>query len=100
MTNYRTDDGIEVEWDENKNRSNRRKHGISFQEAAAVFANPLSLAVPDQEHSTGESRYYIIGESAFGELLTVTYTERNGNIRIISARESTRRERRDYEEGS
>lgn len=92
-------DEIEVVWDENKNRSNQRKHGISFEEAATVFNDPLSLAVPDDEHSFDEARFHIIGESAFGELIVVTYTERDDKIRIINARAPTRQERRDYEEG-
>jgi hypothetical protein len=57
------------------------------------------LAAPDDEHSFDEARFNIIGEAAFGELLVVTYIERGGKIRIISARTPTRRERKDYEEG-
>lgn len=100
MASYQTPEGFEFEWDEKKNRSNQAKHGVSFREAATVFADSLSLVVPDDEHSTDEARYYIIGSSVFDELLTVTYTERLGRIRIISARRATRRERRDYEEGN
>jgi len=100
LTGYRIPEGFEFEWDERKNRANQAKHGVSFQEAATVFADPLSLATPDDEPATSEARYHIIGSSVFNELLTVTYTERRGRIRIISARRPTRRERRDYEEGS
>jgi uncharacterized DUF497 family protein len=100
LTSYRTDDGFEFEWNEDKNRSNQRDHGVSFQEAATVFADPLSLATPDDKHSVGEKRYHIIGSSVFNELLTVAYTQRRGKIRIITARTPTRCERKDYEEGS
>ena len=91
---------FEFEWDQNKNRANRTKHGVSFQEAATVFSDPLSLVTPNDEHASGEARYHIIGSSVFNELLTVSYTERRGRIRIIGARRPTRRERREYEEGS
>lgn len=100
MTSYRADDGFEVEWDENKDRSNRRKHHVSLDEAATVFADPLSSVTPDQGHSRGELRYHIVGMSAFNELLTVAYTERRGIVRIITARRPTRQERRNYEEGN
>lgn len=100
MAIYRTNDGLDVEWDDNKNRSNRHKHGVSFQEAATVFADPLSLINPDHEHSTSELRYHIIRMSVFSELLTVAYTERGRLIRIITARKPTQQERRDYEEGN
>ncbi|MDQ3013772.1 MAG: BrnT family toxin [Acidobacteriota bacterium] len=100
MTNYRTEDGFEFEWNEDKNRSNQSDHRVSFQEAATVFADPLSLVTPDDEHSMGEKRYHIIGSSVFNELLTIAYTERQGKIHIITARTPTRRERKEYEEGN
>lgn len=100
MAIYRTDDGLEVEWDDGKDRSNRRKHGVAFQEAATVFADSHSLVTPDDEHSVGEARYHIIGLSEYGELLTVAFTERGARVRLITARKSTRPERRNYEEGS
>lgn len=98
MGGQRNSDDIDVEWDENKNQSNQRKHGVRF-EAATVFNDPLSLTVPDEEHSVDEARFHIIGESASGELLVVTYTERSGAIKLISARTPTRLERKEYEEG-
>jgi uncharacterized DUF497 family protein len=91
---------IEVEWDENKNQGNKKKHQVSFEEAATVFNDPLALIVSDDDHSWSEQRYHIIGESALGDLLVVTYTERGNKVRIISARTPTRGERRDYEEGN
>jgi len=100
MARQRNPDDIDVEWGENKNLINQRDHSASFEEAATVFNDPLSLVVPDEEHSFDEPRFNIMGESAFGELLVVTYTERGAKIRIISARSPTRRERKEYyEEG-
>jgi hypothetical protein len=98
MAKQRDPDGVDVEWDEDKNLINQHDHHVSFEEAATVFNDPLSLAVPDDEHSFDEPRYNIIGESAFGELLVVTYTERGARLRIISARPPTPRERREYHE--
>lgn len=92
---------LEVDWDENKNRLNKKNHqGISFEEAATVFNDPLSISVADDEHSWDEARHHIIGESELGRLLVVTYTEGAGKARIISARKPTRNERQDYEEGN
>lgn len=98
MARQRDPDDVDVEWDKNKNLINQRDHGVSFEEAATVFNDPLSLTVPDEEHSFDEPRFNIVGESAFGELLVVTYTERGVKIHIISARSPTRRERKEYHE--
>jgi uncharacterized DUF497 family protein len=86
------------EWDEEKAAVNERKHGISFAEAATLFADPLAAIFDDPDHSLEESREIIIGHSDRRRLLVVGFTERERAIRIISAREATRRERRDYEE--
>lgn len=75
-----------------KNDRNKRKHYISFEEAATVFDDPLALISPDDAHSFGEQRYHIIDESILGQILVVTYT--------VSARTPTRRELRDYEESN
>jgi len=91
--------GIVLEWDEEKARDNLNKHGVSFEEAATVFGDPLSLTIDDPLHSVEESRFVIIGRSIRQRLLVVVHTERGDQIRIISARPSTRRERRSYEEG-
>jgi hypothetical protein len=92
---------LEFVWDENKNRSNQRDHdGITFKDAATMFDDPLAAILPDNEHSWDEPRYNIVGHSALGDVLVVTYTERGNKIRIISARYPTRRELRDYEEGN
>ena len=88
------------EWDNRKVRQNLRKHSVSFEEAATVFGDPLSLTIIDPSHSDHEERFVIIGESIQRRLLVVVHTERGNNIRIISARVATPRERRAYEEGS
>jgi uncharacterized DUF497 family protein len=88
---------MQFEWDGEKARENQRKHRFSFEEAAAVFDDPLSVTFLDPDHSVGEQRYLEIGHSARGRLLVVSYVERQGRIRIISCRQATRRERMDYE---
>lgn len=90
---------MEFEWNPNKAALNLEKHGVSFQEAATVFNDPLSVTFPDPDHSVGENRYVIIGISRFGQLLVVAHTDRGEKVRIISARRATRLERRFYEEG-
>ena len=89
---------LEFEWDEDKAASNRHKHGVTFEEAATVFADPLAAIFDDEAHSQEEQREIIIGHSAEDHLLLVSFTERAGVIRIISARPATKKERRDYEE--
>jgi uncharacterized DUF497 family protein len=90
---------MEFEWDPEKEAENFRKHGVSFHEAQSVFGDPLSLTIPDTEHSEGESRLLILGASGEHRLVVACHTERSGRIRIIGAREATRRERTDYESG-
>jgi uncharacterized DUF497 family protein len=87
-----------VTWDLAKNQANKKKHKISFEEAATVFYDLLSLTVDDQEHSAYETRFHIMGESDKGRLVVVTFFEGPGEIRIISAQKPTRRERKNYEE--
>ena len=87
------------EWDEEKAKANFRDHRVNFDEAATVFSDPLSITVADPDHSVDEQRYVDIGRSDSGRLLVVAYTERGRNIRIISCRRATRRERRRYEDG-
>jgi uncharacterized DUF497 family protein len=67
--------------------------------ASTIFADPLSRTIPDPLHSEDEDRFVILGESNRRRLLVVSFTDRGDNIRIISARVATRRERKDYEEG-
>lgn len=92
--------GIRFVWDPGKAASNRRKHGISFEEALTVFGDPLARIHDDPHHSRAERREILVGHSAMGHLLLVSFAERKGVVRIISARRSTRRERQDYEEGT
>ena len=89
---------LEFEWDEGKAAFNQRKHRVTFEEAATVFADSLAAIFEDEGHSEEEQREIIIGHSAEDQLLLVCFTERAGAIRIISARRATKRERRDYEE--
>lgn len=89
----------EFEWDPDKAAFNGRKHGVTFHEAATAFGDPLSVTVPDPRHSVGEERFVLFGRSGRGRLLAVMHTERGAVIRIISARQATPRERREYEEG-
>ena len=90
---------MKFEWDGNKARRNLKKHKVSFEEAATVFGDPLSLTIEDPLHSKGQERFVIIGESNQRRLLVVVHTEWGDTIRIISARLATPHERRDYEEG-
>jgi uncharacterized DUF497 family protein len=91
---------VQFTWDPAKARENLRKHGVSFEEATTVFANPLARIFDDPDHSIGEQREIIIGHSARERLLLVSFTERGEFTRIISARRTDVRERRDYEENS
>jgi uncharacterized DUF497 family protein len=91
---------MEFEWDKGKATSNLKKHGVSFQEAASVFSDPLSLTIPDLDHSKGEARFLVLGVSRAQRLVVVSHTDRGDRIRIISARRANRRERAQYESGS
>ncbi len=86
------------EWDEDKAEANLRKHAVNFDEAQTVFRDELSIVIPDPEHSRQEKRLIIIGISHKRRLLVVSFTERGGKIRLISARKATRAERKKYEE--
>lgn len=86
------------EWDPQKEARNRQKHGVSFREATTVFGDPLSREFSDPDPSQDEERYIIIGMSQRGRILVVAHTEKGDTIRIISARQATRHERRFYEE--
>ncbi len=86
------------EWDANKAATNLSKHGVSFEEAKTVFDDPLYVDFYDPDHSFGEHRFILLGQSAQGRVLFVSYMERNSSIRLISAREATPSERRAYEQ--
>ena len=89
---------LKFEWDRRKAASNLSKHGVSFEEALTVFADPLARIFDDEDHSIEEQREIIIGHSADDRLLVVCFTAQGESIRIFSARKSTRQERKDYEE--
>lgn len=90
------------EWDARKARSNKNKHGVSFEEAKSLFFDPFLITFPDEEHSDFEEQYISIGYSIRGRVLLVVHTERGIEdklvIRIISCRPATSSERRVYEE--
>ena len=89
---------MRFDWDEQKAASNLAKHNVSFEEAATVFGDPLSDTFDDPDHSANEQRFLIIGHSEKGKLLFVSHTDDGETVRIISARELTRREREAYEQ--
>lgn len=91
--------GYDFEWDPAKEEANLRKHGVSFDEATTVFADPYSINMPDPSHSAVEERFLVLGRAASGRLLTVAYAERGPRTRLISARRASPPERRQYEEG-
>lgn len=88
---------MEFEWDENKNRQNRNKHGISFEEAKEIFDGIIFTAIDDR-YDYGEIREISIGAIQGIVIVTVAHTERKGKIRLISARKATPKERRTYYE--
>jgi len=87
---------VAFEWDEIKARSNYRKHRVHFADAVSVFEGDDAITIPDDD-SDEEERFITIGPDAFFRLLVVIYTWRGENIRLISAREATRRETKGYE---
>ena len=87
------------EWDEAKAVSNLRKHGVSFDEAVSVFADPNALTFADTDHSEREDRSRTYGLSSRGRLLVVVHTERRNNVRLIGARKATKHEEAIYEDG-
>jgi uncharacterized DUF497 family protein len=87
------------EWDQRKAARNQTKHGISFDEARSVFADPLLMLMSDPDHSEDEERFVAIGESREKRLLIVVARELNQNwLRLISARKATNAERSSYEQ--
>jgi len=92
--------GYTFESDPEKADANLQKHAVSFDEASTVFGDPLSLLMPDPDHSADEERYLVLGMSARQKLLLVAFAERPPSTRLISARRATRGERKRYEEVS
>jgi hypothetical protein len=92
---------MRFEWDDRKNRVNFRKHGIWFEEAQTVWADPHAVEFFEPEHGANEDRFIRVGYSTKNRLLLVVFCERlSGSvIRIMSARKATRKETRQHEEG-
>jgi hypothetical protein len=92
---------IRFEWDPRKERRNLQRHGTGFDEASTVFADTLSITIPDPDRSSDEERWVTIGFSHRQRLLVVVHTEEDEEqiVRIISARPADPDERREYEEG-
>ncbi|MGO8673703.1 MAG: BrnT family toxin [Capsulimonadaceae bacterium] len=89
---------MEFEWDNTKANSNWKKHRVDFHEAATIFGDPLAITFIDPDHSFDEDRFITIGVSRRSRLLIVSHTDRQEHVRIVSARITTRPERKLYEE--
>ncbi len=91
-------DSLSFEWDETKNRVNKRKHGVSFEEAQTVFLDENAIRYFDPDHSADKDRFLMLGMSGKLRILVVCHCFRGGDseIRIISARRSNRSEARNY----
>jgi uncharacterized DUF497 family protein len=90
---------VRFEWDPKKAAANLKKHGVTFQEAATVFGDPLAITFDDPDHSEDEERHLTFGLSLQGRLIVVSHTERRDRARIINARLMESEERVIYEEG-
>ena len=99
MIEYRFGD-VNFSWDERKATINRKKHGVTFEEAATVFADPLARVYDDPDHSTHEHRFLLVGHSLVGRILLVVHAEIGDTIRLISARKPTPREREDFKQNA
>ena len=86
-------------WDTRKAQSNKKKHGMTFEEASTIFGDPLSITIHDPAHSIDEDRFITIGTSVNDKFIVVVHTDHDDIIRIISARRAIRGERRQYEQG-
>jgi len=91
---------MEFEWDPKKAKSNLKKHGISFDEAASVFDDILAAVYEDPDHSADEKRFLMIGTSVQNRLLHIAFSDQGRRIRMITARKVTKRERKLYEKES
>ena len=90
---------MNFDWDIDKAVSNKKKHGITFDEASTAFGDPMALDFGDPYHSEDEHRLLLFGITSNGLYVVISYTWRDDTIRIISAREMTRREKKIYSEG-
>jgi len=91
---------VKFQWDPRKATKNVARHGISFTEASTVFGDPLASTILDPDHSADEARLLTIGRSTAGRLIVVSHTDREDEVRIISARPGTRGEKKRYEQDS
>lgn len=91
---------LAFDWDRRKAQTNAHKHGVTFEEAATAFGDPLSLTIPEPGRTGEEPRFVLLGLSARQRLLVVVHEERGDTIRVISARLATRAERTSYEEAT
>ncbi len=88
---------MEFEWDENKNVRNQEKHGLAFEDAALAFFDENAIKITDNRKDYGEQRFQLIGAIDNIAIVFVAYTNRNQNIRLISARKANKKERGLYE---
>jgi uncharacterized DUF497 family protein len=86
----------EFEWDDEKELLNLQKHGVTFEEAKAIFKDPLAVTIDDPEHSDDENRFVTIGITFFNDVYVIVHADRENRVRIISARHATRAERRKF----
>ena len=91
---------MEFQWDPHKAETNLKKHGVSFTEAGTIFGDEMAITVPDPDHSGEEDRFITIGWSNHRRLILVSHTDRGEKVRIISVRELTKAERKEYEEAN
>ena len=90
---------MKINWDQNKNEANLKKHGLSFEEAIEIFADPNAIEIFDNDHSENEDRYKIIGILQSRVIvLSLIFTERGQTIRVISARKANKEEKKIYEQ--
>ncbi len=88
---------MNFQWDRDKAKKNLKKHGVDFADAVMVFEDEMALTMEDTD-AEGELRFVTVGNDALGQVVTVVYTWRKEDIRLISARKATKRERQAYEE--
>jgi uncharacterized DUF497 family protein len=91
---------VNYEWDAKKAKNNLRKHGVSFEEASTVFLDPLAITFPDPDHSDEDDREITIGLTTKNRVVFVSHCPRGDRTRIIGARRTSRRERKQYEESN
>jgi uncharacterized DUF497 family protein len=85
--------GLKFEWDRKKAVLNIKKHGVSFEDAATAFGDPLSVTILDPKHSDDEDRFLLLGETKDKKLVVVAHTDRKDTLRLINVRPATRQER-------